>query len=70
MQSSEYVTGWDIGAQLCNAIGLKDKPVRNIDIKVHLNELVTARVEIQLTKDQVERVIILFKTLQPEEQGT
>lgn len=50
------VTGYDIGKQLCDALGLDIKGVRTIDIHVEARSLVTVSVERLVSRDEAGRL--------------
>jgi hypothetical protein len=56
------VCGFQIGKQICEALGLDAKKVRAIDIHIKTRELVTATVEHYVTGEQVDSLTTVLSS--------
>jgi len=62
------VRPWGFGSKVCKALGLGGHEVRTIDLHIGCNEIVTATVEIIVTRDQAEELETVLKEYRLEER--
>jgi len=58
---SKVITGQAAGLEVCEALGLDPKLVRNIDIHFHLDDIVTATVETTVHVDHFPKIMKILK---------
>lgn len=54
---AKFKTGMDVGQNLLDAMGLGDLHVTAIDISVHMDDIVSANIEVHLDNNQIDGLV-------------